>query len=75
MVNSTDIRIMGEGLSRRMDRVVNEVEWEKHMSRLRQSLERAVQETGSLTDARVLRISSRLDRAVVAQLRGWESEK
>ncbi len=49
---------------------VNKYEWEELLLKLRQSLEDAVAEAGSLTDVRVLRISSLLDQAVVAQLRG-----
>ena len=49
---------------------VNRGEWDEQLLKLRQSLEDAVAEAGSLTDARVLRISSLLDQAVVAQLRG-----
>lgn len=43
-------------------------QWDKKIGELRQSLESMVMETGSLTDARVLSISSLLDQAVVAHL-------
>lgn len=58
-----------------MDDVADISEWDHYLFRLRQSLERAVTETGSLTDARVLRISSLLDQVVVAQLRDQAKEE
>ncbi len=42
---------------------------ETRMTLLQRSLERAFNRAGSLTDARVLRISSMLDEAVVAHIR------
>lgn len=52
-----------------MTRVYEASEWDRQLMQLRKSLEQAVQETGSLTDPRVLHISNLLDQAVVAQLR------
>jgi hypothetical protein len=52
-----------------MDFVADRSDWERHMFQLRKSLEHAVEETGSLTNARVLQISSMLDQAVLAELR------
>lgn len=45
------------------------------MVQLRKSLEHAVAETGSLTNVRVLQISSMLDQAVLAVLRRQSGQK
>lgn len=58
-----------------MGLVADTREWETHVMQLRQSLENAVTEIGSLTDARVLRISTMLDEALVAHLREQKSKE
>lgn len=53
---------------------MDRLEWDEHLCQLRKCLEQAVAETGSLTDPRVLTISSLLDQAVVADLRRQSQE-
>ena len=50
-------------------------DWERQVMELRESLEHAVVETGSLTSARVLQISAMLDEALVAHLRAQQEQE